>query len=101
MDYKSKRWQQVRKRILMKDGYKDVLAKRYGKMVEASTVHHIYPADKYPEYEWEDWNLISVSHKTHNSLHDRITNELTAEGQRLMKRTLPGVDWRKKTHSTK
>ena len=101
MDYKSKRWKKVRERILRRDGYQDVLARRYGRLEEASTVHHIYPADRFPEYEWEDWNLISVSTKTHNSLHDRQTNELTAEGQRLMKRTVPGEDWRKKDHSTK
>ena len=28
---------------------------------EANTVHHIYPADEYPQYAWCDWNLISVS----------------------------------------
>lgn len=100
MDYKSRRWKKVRERILRKDNYQDVLARRYGKIIEATIVHHIYPAADYPEYAWEDWNLISVSQKTHNSLHDRTTNELTHEGQRLMRRTKVGIDWRKKTHKT-
>ena len=48
-----------------------------------------YPAEDYPEYAWEDWNLISVSRKTHNKLHDRNTDKLTAEGAKLLERTVP------------
>lgn len=59
-------------------------------------VHHIYPAKDYPEYAWEDWNLISVSLATHNKLENRETGELTKLGQALKERTMPGVDWRKK-----
>lgn len=40
----------------------------YGGNEEANTVHHIYPADEYPQYAWCDWNLISVSQKGHNKL---------------------------------
>lgn len=68
----------------------------YGKEEEAVVVHHIYPADKYPEYAWCDWNLISVSLGAHNKLENRNTGELTDLGKMLMKRTKPGVDWRKK-----
>lgn len=100
MDYRSKRWKKVRARILRRDGYQDVIAKRYGKTIEATVVHHIYPADQYPEYEWEDWNLISLSAETHNKMHDRDTRELTAEGKRLQARTKPGEDWRMKRHAT-
>ena len=59
-------------------------------------VHHIYPADEYPEYAWCDWNLISVSLATHNKLENRKTGELTKEGIALQRRTEPGVDWRNK-----
>ena len=62
---------------------------------EANTVHHIYPADKYPEYAWCDWNLISVSQAGHNKLENRLTGELTALGKQLMEQTRPGVDWRR------
>ena len=62
-------------------------SKRYGKRIDANVVHHIFPADDYPEYQWEDWNLISLSNTMHNSMHDRTTNKLTALGEQLKSRT--------------
>ena len=82
--------------ILRMDGYRDVIAARYGRAEEATTVHHIYPSAQYPEYAWADWNLISVSQGTHNKLENRVTGELTEEGKRLMRKTKPGVNWRKR-----
>ncbi len=43
------------------DGYRCRESARYGKRVEATTVHHVWPAEDYPEYAWELWNLISLS----------------------------------------
>lgn len=63
------------------------LSKRFGKHVQADTVHHIFPLADYPEYALAGWNLISLSAAVHNRLHDRETNELTAEGVELMERT--------------
>ena len=60
--------------------------KRYGRHIQADTVHHIYPAEQYPEYEYCEWNLISLSSEAHNIMHDRNNNCLTDEGLRLMKR---------------
>jgi 5-methylcytosine-specific restriction endonuclease McrA len=87
MDYKSKRWRKLRERILKRDGYMCQESKRYGKMVEANTVHHIFPVSRFPEYIWCEWNLISLSSAAHNRMHIRDTDELTEEGERLMKRT--------------
>lgn len=72
----------------------------YGRTEEATTVHHIYPAEAYPEYAWEDWNLISVSAAGHNKLENRKTGELSRLGRQLMERTIPGVNWRKKQNPT-
>ena len=80
-------WTHKREVILRRDGYIDQVAKRYGKIIEADTVHHIFPREFYPQYEWENWNLISVSKKTHNELHDRESHELTEKGKELMRRT--------------
>ena len=77
MDYESKRWKRKRRYILRLDGYKDRVAARFGKTQEANTVHHIYPVDEYPEYAWEDWNLISVADTTHNKLHNRLNKPLS------------------------
>lgn len=63
------------------------ISKRYGKQVQAEVVHHIYPADEYPEYGFCLWNLISLSRAAHNRLHDRNSNALTYEGIALMRRT--------------
>ena len=96
MDYKNAKWKKKREYILRLDRYRDRVAERYGKIREATTVHHIYSAKKYPEYEYCDWNLISVSEATHNKLENRQTGELTPLGKELMRRTKPGVDWRKR-----
>lgn len=95
-DYGGTKWKKKRAHILRLDGYRDRIAARYGRMEEATIVHHIYPSDEYPEYAWEDWNLISVSMATHNKLENRTTGELTKMGQDLMKQTIPGKDWRKR-----
>ena len=86
-DLKSTRWLRLRQKILRRDGYMDQLARRYGKQIPATTVHHIFPRDEFPEYAWEPWNLISVSGETHNRLHDRNTNALTRDGIDLLRRT--------------
>ena len=93
-DYYGGKWKQKRKHILRLDGYVDRIEKRYGRTVEAAVVHHIYPADEYPEYAWCDWNLISISLATHNRLEDRKTGKLTKLGLELQRDTVPGVDWR-------
>ena len=84
--YGTKRWTKLRESVLKRDGYLCQVSKRYGKMLEATTVHHIFPAADYPEYQWCPWNLISVCAVVHNSFHDRDTGELTEEGKRLLRR---------------
>lgn len=86
MDYKCKRWKLTRQRVLRRDGYMCQLSLRYGKHVPADTVHHIFPASEYPEYQWCEWNLISLNHSVHNTLHYRDSDKLTEEGERLRQR---------------
>ena len=85
--YNSAKWEKKRTSILRRDGYQDQVKKRYGKLTQASLVHHIFPVNEFPEYAWQDWNLISVSLETHNELHDRNTDELTEKGIELLRRT--------------
>lgn len=85
--YKTKRWEHLRLVILQRDGYMCQISKRYGKRVEADTVHHIFPREDFPEYQWEAWNLISLAGDVHNRMHDRVTNALTEEGADLLRRT--------------
>lgn len=85
--YKLPRWLRLRESILRRDGYMCQESKRYGKRAEATTVHHIFPRDEYPEYQWEPWNLTSLSGAMHDTMHDRNTNALTEKGIELLRRT--------------
>lgn len=78
------------------DGYICQVMRWYGKREPAALVHHIYPAKEYPQYEWATWNLISVSESGHKLLENPKTGGLTALGEQLKARTVPGVDWRAK-----
>lgn len=90
-DYSSsnRRWQRLRQQALRRDGYRCQESKRYGKIVEADTVHHIWPAEDYPEYAYCLWNLIALSASAHDAMHDRKTRKLTAAGLRWKNRTPP------------
>lgn len=85
--YKSARWKRTRERILRRDQYRCQISKRYGRLLQADTVHHIFPREDYPEYEWCSWNMISLHHSVHDRLHYRLTRELTSEGMDLLRRT--------------
>ena len=85
--YKNKRWLYLRESILRRDGYQCQYSKRYGRLIPANTVHHIFPLEDFPQYAYEPWNLISLSAEAHNMMHVRNTNELTDIGLDLLKRT--------------
>lgn len=65
----------------------DMESKRYGKVKQAEVVHHIFPKNDYPEYAYCLWNLISLSRKTHSEMHDTESDELSAKGRDLLRRT--------------
>lgn len=82
-------WETKRKNILDRDGHIDQYIKRTtGRTVPANIVHHILPKEKFPQYAYEDWNLLSVCLDTHRRiLHNQRNGQLTKEGQRLMMET--------------
>lgn len=86
--YKSKKWIEKRKHILFRDKWTDQYKLKQGVTLEANTVHHILPREEYPEYQWCDWNLISVNENTHRKiLHQTFTHDLTKAGKLLMQET--------------
>lgn len=87
--YKTRRWARLRKQILRRDGYQCRESARYGRIVEATTVHHVWPVEDYPEYAWDPWNLISLSQAAHNAMHDREHDRLTEKGESWRRRTIP------------
>lgn len=84
--YDSKRWRHKRDSILRRDAYTCQLCKRYGRMTGAHHVHHCFPFEEYPQYAFENWNLISLCQNCHNKMHVRDTHELTAEGIKMQRR---------------
>jgi len=87
--YNTSRWKRKRQHILLRDKYLCQECMRYGKRVDADTVHHVYVADTYPEYAYSDWNLISLCNKCHNAMHDRDNHSLTTKGENLKKKISP------------
>lgn len=88
-DHNSKKWRRRSKEILRRDKYICQYYKRYGKNVEAEIVHHIFPADEYPQYALCGWNLVSLSKQAHNMMHDRTSGRLSPLGLALQHRTEP------------
>jgi len=87
VNYKDPRWKRLRNKILRRDGYMCQESLRYGKRRNANTVHHIFPAAVFPQYQWCEWNLISLDQSVHNEMHYRDSDELTDKGKNLLKRT--------------
>lgn len=85
--YNTKKWLDIRASVLREAKYMDQLRLREGKRVPAETVHHIFPRDKYPEYELCRWNLIAISAETHELLHNRMSGSLSSLGYDLMMET--------------
>lgn len=85
-EYKSRRWERFRKSILKRDGYLCKYYSRFGESRPAEMVHHIYPTDEYPELFYNPYNLISLSFKAHELMHDRMTGKLTIQGKRLQEK---------------
>lgn len=84
--YLSPKWQRLRKMVIVAAKYTDQIRIRQGIMIEANTVHHIFPREQYPEYQWNRWNLIAVSDETHKHLH-KPDGTLSEAGRKLQEET--------------
>ncbi|MDO4157400.1 MAG: HNH endonuclease [Oscillospiraceae bacterium] len=58
--YQSKAWKRKRGWILRRDGYQCQDCKRYGRMRQATIVHHIKHLDQHPELALTSSNLVSL-----------------------------------------
>lgn len=88
--YSTPRWKKKRAHILRRDGWLDQVALREGVKLEADTVHHILRREDWPQYQWCDWNLISVNGRiTHKArLHEKYTGKLTKLGKELAREVM-------------
>ena len=87
--YKSRRWKRKRLAILKRDGYLCQWCKRYGRTIEATTVHHIKHADEYPELAYVDDNLVSLCDACHNKAHPEKANIIRKQGTPPIRRAFP------------
>ena len=85
----NRRWIKPREKILRREGYLCRECKRYGRLVEATTVHHVWPAEDYPENAYCEWNLLSLCDESHEKMHHRKTRKLTALGEHWRRKTSP------------
>ena len=74
-DYSSgnRRWQRLRQQALRRDGYRCQESIRYGKIVEATHVHHIWPA--------EDYRNTRTASGTWSALPRKNTRRCTTSGR--------------------
>lgn len=67
--YDNAKWRRKRAAILRRDQYRCVECKKYGRITEATIVHHIKPYEEYPELSYENSNLESLCTVCHNKAH--------------------------------
>lgn len=84
--YGTPRWKKKRALVLRRAHYIDQLRSREGVQVDATSVHHIFRREEYPQYEWCDWNLIALSDITHKQMH-MPDGTLSDAGKRLLMET--------------
>ncbi len=89
MNYKNSKWMQLRERVMRRDKYMCRNCRRFGRMREATVIHHVYPCEFYPEYAHDINNLIALCGKCHNAMHDRDTHKLTRLGNEWVERISP------------
>ena len=85
--YRSTRWKHLRGAVRARDGWMCQECKRFGRRVDADTVHHVFPRTEFPEYQWAGWNCTSLCRTCHDGMHDRNTDALTDRGVELLRRT--------------
>lgn len=69
MNYNTAKWERKRSSILSRDNYICQHCKRYGRIRQATTVHHIKHAEEYPELAYDNKNLVSLCNACHNKMH--------------------------------
>ena len=89
--YALRQWKEMRERVLRENRYRCQNCSRYGRMRDATTVHHANPIEERPELRLTRWNLVALCDECHNKMHDRTTHKLTELGERWRLRVTPPV----------
>ena len=83
--YKTNKWVALRNTALIRDKYMCQCCKANNKAVNATCVHHIFPIERYPDYKYELWNLMSLCDKCHDEMHNHYTGELSKKGMLFLR----------------
>ena len=75
MDYKCARWLNLRAQALARDHHECQWCAAEGKVVPATTVHHILPADQFPDKAYDLDNLVSLCRECHEAHHGRAPKD--------------------------
>ena len=75
MDYKGARWLALRARALARDHHECQWCAAEGKVVPATTVHHILPAEQFPAQAYDLDNLVSLCRECHEAHHGRAPKD--------------------------
>ena len=67
--YGTEKWKRKRAAILARDKYQCQICKRYGRMRQATEVHHIKHLEDAPELALVSENLVSLCKACHNKEH--------------------------------
>lgn len=79
--YHTARWRQTRERALRRDRYQCQECKRYGRVRQATTVHHIIFLEDCPEKAYDLTNLVSLCATCHNRKHpEKASNRSSRYG---------------------
>ena len=81
-NYKSRRWIRFRAAVLRRDGYQCQRCRRYGRIRQATEVHHIRHVDEYPEMAFTPENCVSLCHACHNAQHPEKADEMNRGRER-------------------
>ena len=84
--YNTPEWKRKRVVILKRDNYQCRECKRYGKVTQADTVHHVIPLQERPDLRLDSRNLISLCEGCHEKMHNKFDNTLSKLGEEWRER---------------
>ena len=89
--YVSPQWRKKRELILRRDGYRCQECRRYGRITQANTVHHIKHLEDRPDLALVSSNLVSLCRACHAKAHPEKGGARPGSGGEQMSRDAPGM----------
>ena len=84
--HNTKKWKHKTQVVKRRDGYECRECRKYGRSVDGVLVHHVYPADDYPDLFYNTNNLITLCYSCHELMHDRSLKSITELGKQWQRK---------------